>query len=333
MGRPIRVVTVIEDLTLHEIESTLARIDPYIVTTPVHGWRGARLERIVGADTEVHLKLELLQVTGTFKARGALNVMLNLSVAEKKCGVTAVSAGNHAIAVAYAAQVLGVSAKVVMLRSANQFRIDAAVAYGAEVEMAENGAVAFERAAELVADEGRTLVHPFEGRNTSLGTATLGLEWLRQSPRMDAIIVPVGGGGLVSGIASAAKLLTPEIEVFGVEPVGADTMMRSFAAGEPIRMDEIDTIADSLAPPFTTPMTFTLCQRHVDELVLITDDQMRQAMRLLFDEMKLAVEPAGAAATAALCGPLREKLRGRSVGVIVCGSNIDHASFSALIKS
>ncbi len=323
----------IEDLTLDEIEATIERINPYIVTTPVHRWRGTRLERCIGADTEVHLKLELFQVTGTFKARGALNVMLNLSDSEKRCGVTAVSAGNHAIAVAYAAQVLDVSAKVVMLRSANQFRIDAALAYGAEVEMAENGAVAFERAAELVADEGRTLVHPFDGRDISLGTATVGLEWLRQSPQLDAIVVPIGGGGLLSGIASAAKLLAPQIEVFGVEPVGADTMMRSFAAGEPVRMDEIDTIADSLAPPFTTPMTFTLCQRHVDELVLITDDQLRQAMRLLFDEMKLAVEPAGAAATAAICGPLREKLQGRRVGAIVCGSNIDEVSFSALLNA
>ena len=323
----------IEDLTLDEIEATIERINPYIVTTPVHRWRGTRLERCIGADTEVHLKLELFQVTGTFKARGALNVMLNLSDSEKRCGVTAVSAGNHAIAVAYAAQVLDVSAKVVMLRSANQFRIDAALAYGAEVEMAENGAVAFERAAELVADEGRTLVHPFDGRDISLGTATVGLEWLRQSPQLDAIVVPIGGGGLLSGIASAAKLLAPQIEVFGVEPVGADTMMRSFAAGEPVHMDEIDTIADSLAPPFTTPMTFTLCQRHVDELVLITDDQLRQAMRLLFDEMKLAVEPAGAAATAAICGPLREKLQGRRVGAIVCGSNIDEVSFSALLNA
>ena len=135
----------------------------------------------------------------------------------------------------------------------------------------------------------------------------------------------------MSGIASVVKLLAPQVEVYGVEPVGADTMMRSFAAGEPVRMDEIDTIADSLAPPFTTPMTFTFCKRHVDELVLITDDEMRQAMRLLFDEMKLAVEPAGAAATAAVCGPLREKLQGRTVGVLVCGSNIDAASFADLL--
>ncbi|MCZ6641966.1 MAG: threonine/serine dehydratase [Gammaproteobacteria bacterium] len=321
----------IDDLRLDEIEATAERIEPYIVTTPVHHWRGAKLERHVGTDTEVSLKLELFQVTGTFKARGALNVMLNLNDSEKKCGVTAVSAGNHAIAVAYAAKVLGVTAKVVMLRSANRFRIDAALSYGAEVEMADNGAVAFERAAELVNDEGRTLVHPFEGRHTSLGTATLGLEWLRQSPRLDAIVVPVGGGGLMSGIASVVKLLAPQIEIYGVEPVGADTMMRSFAAGEPVRMDEIDTIADSLAPPFTTPMTFTFCQRHVDELVLITDAEMRQAMRLLFDEMKLAVEPAGAATTAALCGPLRERLQGRTVGALVCGSNIDNTSFTALL--
>ena len=322
----------IENLTLEEIESTLERITPHIVITPVHRWQGAQLAQVVGANTEVYLKLELFQVTGTFKARGALNVMLNLSSDEKEHGVTAVSAGNHAIAVAYAAKVLGVSARVVMLESANQFRIDAAVRLGAEVEMAINGAEAFARAELLVAEEGRTMIHPFEGRNTSLGTATVGLEWLRQSPQLDAIVVPVGGGGLMSGIASAAKLLAPGIEVYGVEPIGADTMSRSLAAGAPVRMDEIDTIADSLAPPFTTPTTYVLCERHVDGWVLITDDQMRQAMRLLFEEMKLAVEPAGAAATAALCGPLKDRLRGRRVGVLVCGSNIDDVSFAALMK-
>lgn len=195
----------IEDLTLNEIESTRATIDPYIVTTPVHRWLGNRLARCIDSATEVYLKLELMQVTGTFKARGALNVLLNLGSSEKARGVTAVSAGNHAIAVAYAAEVLGVSAKVVMLESANQFRIEAASAYGAEVELARNGAAAFARAAELEAAEGRTLVHPFEGRYTSLGTATVGLEWLRQAPELDAIVVPIGGGGLMSGIASAAK--------------------------------------------------------------------------------------------------------------------------------
>ena len=323
----------IDDLTREEIERTRERIDPYVVTTPVHHWRGRELADRIGAATDVHLKLEALQVTGTFKARGAVNVMLNLADDEKARGVTAVSAGNHAIAVAYASHALGVSAKVVMLSSANQFRIDAARAYGAQVEIAENGAAAFERADELIEAEGRTLVHPFEGRHTSLGTATVGLEWLRQSPDLDAIVVPIGGGGLMSGIASAAKLLRPQIEVFGVEPVGADTMTRSFAAGEPITMPDIDTIADSLAPPFITPTTYTFCRRHVDDIVLVSDDEMRASMRLLFDEVKLALEPAGAAATAALCGPLRDRLEGKAVGVLICGSNIDVESFTKLLSA
>ena len=146
------------------------------------------------------------------------------------------------------------------------------------------------------------------------------------------MIVPIGGGGLCAGVASAVKLVRPDCQVFGVEPEGADTMHRSFAAGEPARRADVATIADSLAPPYALPYSFALCRANVDELVMITDDQMRAAMAVLFREMKLAVEPAGAAATAALFGPLHGRLAGKRVDVLVCGANIDIDGFANAVR-
>ncbi len=282
----------------------------------------------MGADTEVHLKLELFQYSGTFKPRGALLNMLALSPEELARGVTGVSAGNHAIAVGFAARALGTSAKVVMLASANPARVAACRAYGAEVVPAADVHQAFDEVHRIEAEEGRAFIHPFEGRRTALGTATVGLELCQQVPELDAVVVPIGGGGLCAGVAGAVKAIQPGCEVFGVEPEGADSMHRSFAAGEPRSIESVRTIADSLGAPYAAPYTFELCRRFVDDLVKVDDDALRRAMALLFRGMKLAVEPAGAAATAALCGPLRERLRGKRVGLIVCGTNIDVGTFS-----
>jgi threonine dehydratase len=245
-----------------------------------------------------------------------------------KRGVTAVSAGNHAIAVSYAAQRLGTSAKVVMMKTANPFRVAVCKRHGAEVILAEDVHAAFALVKEIEAKEGRAFIHPFEGRTTVLGDATLGFEWAHQVPGMDAAIIPIGGGGLAAGASLAIKLLQPKCKVFGVEPEGADTMHRSFAAGRPEKADKVTTIADSLAPPYALPYSFGVCRRYIDELVMIDDAAMKRAMSLLFAEAKLAVEPAGGAATAALTGPLRDRLKGKRVGVLVCGSNIDGATFA-----
>jgi threonine dehydratase len=174
-------------------------------------------------------------------------------------------------------------------------------------------------------------VHPFEGVRTALGTATLGYELAHQVPELDLVLVPIGGGGLCAGVASALKLLQPRCRVIGVEPEGADSMHRSFAAGEPRPIEAVRTIADSLGAPYALPISFELCRRNVDELVLVDDDALRAAMRTLQREAKLAVEPAGAAATAALLGPLRERARGQRVGLVVCGANIDPATYSRLV--
>jgi threonine dehydratase len=232
------------------------------------------------------------------------------------------------MAVAYAARVLGTTAKVVMPRSASPFRVGRCRELGAEVELVEDVHRAFERVQQVEREEGRTFVHPFEGPLTALGTATLGLELVEQVEGLEAVIVPIGGGGLCAGVAAAVKLARPSCQVFGVEPRGADTMTRSLAAGTPQAIDAVRTIADSLGAPHAAPYSFDLCRRYVDEVVLVDDDQLRQAMLLLFVSAKLAVEPAGAAATAALCGPLRERLAGRRVALVVCGANIDPATFS-----
>ncbi len=309
------------------IRAARTRLGDHVIETPVR-----RIEGLAGG-TEVVLKEELFQRTGSFKPRGALTVMMDLSPEARARGVVTLSAGNHAMATAYAARVLDTSAVVVMPRSADPARIAGCRALGAEVELADDIHRCVERVAEIEQTDGRTLVHPFEGPGTALGTATLGLELSSQVPELDAVIVPIGGGGLCAGVASAIKQLQPRCQVFGVEPTGADTMHRSFAAGSPQSIPAVRTIADSLGAPFAMPYSFALCRRFVDELVLVDDDALRAAMRTLMTVAKLAVEPAGAAATAALLGPLRARLDGKRVAVIVCGGNIAPATFARLIDA
>lgn len=323
----------VSPLTLDEIRRAAGQLADYVVRTPVHRLHTSEVEHLLGDTSEIWLKLELFQRTGTFKARGALLNVLDLSAQARKQGVTAVSAGNHAVAVAFAAATVGISAKVVMFASANPLRVQLCRSFGADVVFADTAHDGFEMATRLAEQEGRTLIHPFEGRTTALGTATVGLEVCEQIPDLQAVIVPIGGGGLCAGIASAVKLMAPKCEVFGVEPEGADSMHRSFAAGEPRSIERVATIADSLGAPYALPFSFELCQRNVAGLVRISDNEMRSAMRFLFRNAKLAVEPAGAAATAALLGPLKERLRGKRVGLIVCGSNIDAESYARLIAA
>ena len=314
-------------LALNDIEEARATLRGLVNETPAHRWHSPLLEARLGAESAVFLKLEVFQRTGTFKARGALLNALALDGPARERGVTAVSAGNHAIAVAFAAQRVGTSAKVVMMRTANPFRVAQVRAYGAEIVQAPDVHSAFETVSAIERDERRAFIHPFEGRTTVLGSATLGLELSRQVPELDAVIVPIGGGGLCAGVATAVKAVQPACRVYGVEPEGADTMHRSFAAGSPQGIENVTTIADSLGAPHAAPFSFELCRRHVDELVRIDDDAMRRAMGILFLETKLALEPAGAAATAALLGELAQRLRGKRVAAIVCGANIDARTF------
>ncbi len=316
--------------TIRDAHRALAGL---VVETPVWRWQNRDVKDQLGEETALFLKLELFQHTGSFKPRGALTVMRQLDQTALAKGVTAVSAGNHAIAVAFAARLLGTTAKVVMPKTANPFRVQSCRAYGAEVELVENVAAAFARVQVIQEEESRFFVHPYEGLHTILGTATVGLEFATQVPDLDAVIIPIGGGGLCAGMATAIKQLQPHCQIFGVEPTGADSMHRSFAAGTPQAIEKVQTIADSLGAPYALPYSFSLCQHFVDELVLVDDGELTRAMALLFRSMKLAVEPAGAAATAALWGPLCERLRGRRVGVIVCGANLDIETFANQVRA
>jgi threonine dehydratase len=319
----------LDALSLQNIRQCREALGEAIVRTPVLPWRGAR---DAGFDGNVSLKLELFQRTGTFKARGALNSVRLLSDAAKQRGITAVSAGNHAVAAAFAAREMGLSAKVVMIKTANAARVERARGYGAEIVFADDGPTAFRMVDEICATEGRAMVHPFEGPHVAQGAGTLGLEFAEQAPDLDAVIIAIGGGGLCGGSAAAIKQLAPRCQVFGVEPEGADSMRRSFEAGAPVTLPKVSTIADSLAPPMALPYGFSACRRFVDEIVTVSDDQIRGAMLTLFDDLKLAVEPAGAAATAALLGPLRDRLAPRNVGIVVCGSIIDLDTFAGHIR-
>lgn len=289
-------------------------------------------EQVAMGSGKVMAKLEFLQRTGTFKARGALAVLKSLDVAQRDAGVTAVSAGNHAIATAFAARAVGTTAKIVMIPTANPARIAACKAYGAELVMADTVHDAFALANKIEKEEGRFFVHPFEGELVATGTGTVGLEICEQCDEIDVVVIPVGGGGLIGGMSNAIKQLRPDVEIIGVEPSGADSMRRSIEHGAPQSIDKVATIADSLGAPYALPYSFELTRRNTDRLVLVDDDELRLAMGFLFRSMKIAVEPACAATTAAILGSLRSDLRDRNVVLTMCGSNIDWNTFAGQVR-
>lgn len=323
----------IEFPSIATIRANRARLNDYVIQTPIRQIVDDAMAAAVGADTQVWLKEELFQRTGSFKPRGALSVMLDLDAAALARGVTGVSAGNHAISLAYSARRLGTTAKVVMPKTANAFRVQMCREMGADVELVENVHAAFARVREIEAAEGRTFVHPYEGPKTLLGTASVGMEFVDQAREagvtFDAVIVAAGGGGLTGGFACAVKQMSPDTVVYVVEPEGADTLRRSFDAGSPQAIDAVRTIADSLGAPRCEPISFAYNRKFVDDVVLVNDDHIRDGMRLLFRSAKLVVEPAGAAALAALMYPLRATLTGKRVGLVVCGANVDAAGYSA----
>lgn len=315
---------------LDKLHANALRLRGRVLHTPVWRWAtGAVAERL--PTTEVWLKLELLQRTGSFKLRGALTGVGAMDAAALQRGVVAASAGNHAMAVAQAAREAGTPATLCMPRHASPARVQFCREAGAEVLLHDTVHAAFADALARVQREGRTMIHPFDGPLTALGTGTVGVELMDQVPGLDAVVVPVGGGGLIAGIAAAVKQINPRCAVYGVEPVGADAMNRSFEQGRPVTLERVDTVADSLGAPYALDYSYGVCRRFVDDLVRVDDDALCQALYWLFRDVKLAVEPAAAAATAALMGPLRERLAGRKVGLVVCGANLDPAAFATLL--
>jgi threonine dehydratase len=314
--------------TLNDITAAAGRLAPFLRRTPILDWNDDQVRAMLPPGTELTLKLELFQHAGSFKVRGALLNMMTLPPDRRRRGVTAVSAGNHAAAVSWAARALECPARVVMPETADPSRVALCRSYGADVVLAKDVHEAFALAKDIETREGRTFVHPFEGPLTSTGTGTLGLELLRQRDDLDAVVVPIGGGGLISGVAAAVKQARPGCLVLGVEPLGNDVIKRSVASGTPEQARDARTIADSLSPPFALPYSLGLIRQLVDDIVLVSDEAMEAAIYVLFSRAKLAVEPAAAAATAAVLGPLRDRLAGKRVGIVVCGTNIGPARFS-----
>jgi threonine dehydratase len=305
--------------TISDLRSARERIADRIHLTPLLS--ATRLGARVGAT--LYHKCESLQKTGSFKVRGALNKMAQLDDAARKRGVVTVSAGNHAQALAWAARDAGVRCTVVMPAAASRAKVDASRGYGAEVVLhGVNSIESFARAHELAAERSLTLVHPFDDPAIIAGQGTVGLEILEQLDGVDDVIVPIGGGGLIAGIAIAIKEQRPDIRVFGVEPTGAAVMRKSLDEGHPVRLDSVKTIADGLAAPMAGDMTYPIVKRYVDDVVLVTDDEIATAMREILFSAKLLAEGGGAAATAAvLSGKL--PVEGRHVVAVLSGGNVD----------
>ncbi|HKV45657.1 MAG TPA: threonine/serine dehydratase [bacterium] len=282
-------------------------------------------------DTRLFLKAEVLQKTGSFKPRGVLNKLSALTADEKRRGLITISAGNHGQAVAYAAAEEGLTCVVVMPAYASPAKVAACRGYGAEVIVDGDVHQAFAKVRELQTARGLTLVHPYDDRDVIAGQGTIGLEILEDLPDVAAVVVPIGGGGLISGIAAAIKLSRPATRVIGVEPQGAPTLRLALDRGAPVRLDSVDTIADGLTGPIAGALTLQAVQRFVDDVLLVSDEDIAGAVRLILERTKLLAEPAGAAATAALLSGRLSLPSGTTVVAVLSGGNVDRARLKALL--
>jgi len=282
------------------------------------------------AGVRLSLKCESFQKTGSFKARGALNKVLSLSDAERGRGLVTVSAGNHAAAVAWAARIGGCSAVVVMPSAAPRSKIEAVRGYGAEIVFHPDRATLFDRLREVQEARGLTFVHPFDDAVVLAGAGTAGLEIVEDWPEVDAVVVPVGGGGLLGGVASAVKQVRPQVRVVAVELEGGPGLAPALTAGKPVTVTRPETLADGMTPPFVGALPLAIAREAVDEVVTVTENEIREGMRLLATRAKLYVEGAGAAATAALYAGKVSLPSGASVVTLVSGGNVDLEKFAAL---
>ncbi|TQM75709.1 threo-3-hydroxy-L-aspartate ammonia-lyase [Thermopolyspora flexuosa] len=313
-------------VTLDDVRDAAARLAGVAHRTPV--LRSRTLDRLVGA--EVFLKCENFQRVGAFKFRGAYNAASRLSPEQLAKGVAAYSSGNHAQAVALAARELGTSAVILMPEDAPRSKLEATAGYGAEI-------VTYDRYTEdrtalgeaLAAERGLALIPPYDHPHVIAGQGTAALELLEETGRLDLLVVPVGGGGLIAGTAVAAKGLYPDVRVIGVEPEAGDDTKRSLEEGRRVTIDVPRTIADGQAIPTPGELTFSINRRLLDGIVLVSDDEIREAMRFAFQRLKIVVEPSGATGLAALLAGRLENVSGR-VGIVISGGNVDAGRFAEL---
>lgn len=302
---------------MNEVRSAAGRIKPYAHKTPVYTSKS--INRMAGCS--LWFKCENLQKTGAFKFRGACNAVYSLTAEQASCGVVTHSSGNHGQAISLAAQLRGIPAWVVMPSNSTRIKIEAVKEYGAEVIFCEPTQSALEFNAEkLIKKTGAYFIHPFNDTNIIAGQATATLELLEEVPRLETIVVPVGGGGLLSGTAIAAKGLNAGIRVIGAEPEKADDAYRSFHSGKLVQPDSTDTIADGLRTSLGE-LTFAAIRRHVDDIVTVPEDSIIRGMRTVLERMKMVIEPSSAVALAALLdGKISTPDR---TGIVLTGGNVD----------
>lgn len=286
----------------------------------------------INPESEIYLKTENLQITGSFKVRGAYYKISQLSDEEKAKGVIACSAGNHAQGVALAAAKNGIKSLICLPDGAPISKVEATKSYGADVCLVEGVYDdAYNKALQLKDEKGYTFIHPFDDENVIAGQGTIGLELLDQLPDIDAIIVPIGGGGLISGVAFAAKQLKPEIKIYGVQASGAPSMVVSMESGKIECLDDVSTIADGIKVKEPGVNTFDFCQKYVDEIVTVTDDEISSAILALIEQHKLIAEGAGAVSVAAAMFN-KVPIKGKRTVCLVSGGNIDVTILSRVIK-
>lgn len=283
-------------------------------------------------DADVYLKTENLQITGSFKVRGAYYKMSQLREEERKHGVIACSAGNHAQGVALAAQKNGIKAVICLPDGAPISKVEATKRYGAEVCLVPGVYDdAYNRALQLRDEKGYTFIHPFNDESVIAGQGTIGLELFDQLPDLDAVIVPIGGGGLIAGIAFTMKNLNPNVKIYGVQAAGAPSMLRSITDGEMEELDDVSTIADGIAVKKPGDLTFSLCQQYVDEIVTVSDDEISAAILALMEQQKLVTEGAGAVSVAAVMFN-KIPVKGKKVACLLSGGNVDVTILSRVIE-
>lgn len=303
-------------VTLQDIETARERIAPYIKRTPLE--RSETLSERLG--TNVYVKYELFQKTGSFKPRGAFNKMLSLTEEQREKGVVAVSGGNHAQGVAYAAESLGVDSLILMPENTPQNYLDAARGYGTNIELLPNIAAAFAEVERHVT-LGRTYVHPFDDPLVIAGQGTVGLEILEDCPQVTDVIASIGGGGLAGGVAIAVKSTNNDARAWGVETVGADAMAQAVAAGHVVELPAITSIAKTLGAPAVTERTLKIVQEYLESVTVVTDDEAIAALRYIVERLKVFPEPASSCNLAA-AERLRENFTPDShVVIILCGGN------------
>jgi threonine dehydratase len=299
-------------LSLADIRAAADRIAPYVLKTPTLSG-----ESLAGPG--VWLKAENLQRTCSFKVRGAVNAVLQLTPEQRQRGVITLSAGNHGQALAYAAQAFQIPCVVVIREDAPLTKLQAIRRYGAEIVLVP--LVEWQQRLEMEQQRRNLhLVHPFDDPAVAAGQGTVGLEILDAVPDLRTVIVPVGGGGLIAGIAVAIKSQRPEVRIIGVEPEGAPVMNESLAAGHPVAPSRLDSIADGLGAPYTRPFNLGLIQRYVDQMRIVSDDAIIEALKAIAQQSKLVVEPAGAVAMAALLADAQIE---RPVAAVLTGGNVD----------